>query len=175
MRPAGYTLIELLIVISIIGLLTVAGFVNFKDFTSDQVAIKAAGQVQTYLRLAQSNATSSTLCNNVATASWSLKFLDGQTIELHCDPANYLQKTYTLENATVSMKCSPDSSVCPPSGSTFNPPLTVNFSSLYGKVTFTGGDSCVGNSSTVMIIVKNAKKNNYKCINLSKGGAIDVQ
>lgn len=175
MRSSGYTLIELLIVISIIALLSVVGFVNFKDFSSNQVAVKAAGQVQTLLRLAQSNATSSTTCNNLGSLSWSLIFLDNKTIELRCDPADYLQRTYTLENATISLQCSPNPSICPPSGATFNPPLKVSFSSLYGKVTFPEGDTCVGNASTVMIVVKNTNIDSYKCLTISKGGTINVQ
>ena len=60
----GFTLIELLVVIAITSILAVMGFVNFKDFSSNQISVKAAGEIQTILRLAQSNATSSTLCDS---------------------------------------------------------------------------------------------------------------
>src|SRR3989344_549373 len=103
---SGYTLIELLVVISIISILAVLGFVNFKDFATNQVTVKAQGEVQTLLRLAQSNATSSTLCNGNVVTSWHLRFTSGTVIELRCNPGNpgeFLQRSYTLENARVEI------------------------------------------------------------------------
>lgn len=109
MRPAGYTLIELLVVISIIAILAVAGFVNFKSFSQSKVTEKAAGQMQTILRLAQSNATSSTLCpdpgvSDQGAKAWHLVMASNTTINLTCDTAtttDYLHKSYTLENARI--------------------------------------------------------------------------
>lgn len=158
MRSGGFTLIELLVVISIMALLAVFAFVNFKDFAQDQVLNKAAGEVQTYLRLAQSNATSSTLCNNQGAASWFLIF-NSTTIELRCNPENYLQRTYSLENALIAISGS---------GCTLNLPATLSY--LVGTAELSG--ACTSVTFTVSNIQNPALTKN---ITVSKGGAIDVE
>lgn len=186
MRSAGFTLIELLVVISIIAILGVAVFINYKDFSQNQVLDEALGQVQTYLRLAQANATSSTLClvtqldgtkEEVGGVSWSAKFVDKDRLSLTCGTPDSEQKTQTLEDVEVaSIQCSPTSNAnCPPDDSTFSPPLTVSFAPLNGNVSFTDSDSCVTSASTLMIILRNQKNDAKKCFTISKGGAIDVQ
>lgn len=54
--PLGYTLIELLVTLTIVGLLFGFGFVNFRDFSRRQELQGAVKEVQVDLRLAQSNA-----------------------------------------------------------------------------------------------------------------------
>lgn len=175
--PKGYTLIELLVVLAIMSILGTIAFINFKTFSQDQVLNKALGEMQSFLRLAQSNATSSVKCGNISGASWAVKFLvDKININLACGPTDSVQKTLTLENTQVtSIQCSPADSTCPPTGSTFNPPLTISYSPLYGNVTFSQGDLCVANASTLMIVLKNLLNNKFKCFTISKGGAIDIK
>lgn len=175
MRSAGYTLIELLVVISIISIMSVMGFISFKGFASDQVSKKAAGQVQTILRLAQSNATSATLCNGQGALSWYLKFLsNAKTIELHCsnNSADYLQRIYILDNATVSIKCSPASI------SSLSLPVTISYSPLSGTVSFTGDtlDTCISQATSLFIKITNSQDPaSTKSLTISKGGTINVQ
>lgn len=186
MPSAGFTLIELLVVISIIALMTVIGAVNFKDLAANQVAEKGAGQVQTMLRLAQSNATTLTLCDNKPATSWFVKFIDDNNtykLELHClgkDSSGNIQESipriYTLENAVISVKCSDDSTSCSPNSPT-NLPFKVSFSPLYGQATFAGDELCISSplTSKMKIVVKHASKEKYKCVNISKTGVVDVQ
>lgn len=171
----GFTLIELMVVIAITAILGIVAFVNFKDFAQNQVLNKAVGQIQTYLRLAQANATAGVLCSGQGGASWSVKFVDDTTLKLTCGSTGIDQKNLDLdENARIdSIKCSPASSECPQTG--FNAPLTVNFAPLDGKINFSAGDSCINTASTLLITLKNLKNNSYKCFTISKGGAIDVQ
>lgn len=56
-RRDGYTLIEILVVLTIIGLLFNFGYVNFRDFSRRQAVVGAAKTIQGDLRLAQSDAT----------------------------------------------------------------------------------------------------------------------
>ena len=109
----GYTLIELMVVIAIIAILSLVGFVNFKSFSVNQIPVKAAGQVQSYLRLAQSNATTSTLCNGLTANNWFLTFSIPKpvtvSVELGCSNSvtgNYQQSIYTLDNVTLGFYCS---------------------------------------------------------------------
>jgi len=171
MRPAVvYTLIELFVVMSIISIISVVGFVNFKDFSADQVTNKAVGIVQTVLRLAQSNATSSTFCDSQSGVSWKVIFnLDGVSINLVCGPTDFLQRTYSLENASLQIK----GSSC---GSASTLPISLIYS-FGGSLTFSAADSCLQSSSTLTITISNTKdvRASPKSFNLSKGGAIDVQ
>ncbi len=178
MRPAvdpkrlGFTLIELLVVIAIISILSVAGFVNYRNFSADQVTNKAAGDVKSILRLAQSNSTSSTACGAlIGGVSWAVIFnSDALSIGLVCGPANSLQRTYTLDNAQIQIK----GSSCATSSTL---PITVTYPAGVGSLTFGSSDPCLVSSPTLSITVSNTRDTTAspKSFKISKGGAIDVQ
>jgi len=160
----GYTLIELLVVIAIVTLLATLGFVNFKDFAAQQVTIKAAGQIQTLLRLAQSNATSSTLCNGQGATSWFLSFTSS-SIDLRCNPGNFLKNTYTLENASLQLQCS--------GASNLSFPATFTYVTGVGTLT----TACPQTSTSIIFTISNTLNPSAspKTFSISKGGAINVQ
>ena len=167
----GFTLIELLIVISIIAIISVVGFVNFKGFSDDQVTINAVGQIQSTLRLAQSNATSSTLCNNSATTSWYLNFTSSTAFQLNCNPGGFTVKSYTLTDATVAITGS--------LGCSIPYPATVSYLPGAGKQTISSSGalaSCL-QSTKITFTVSNTKNPSASPIplNISSGGAINVQ
>jgi prepilin-type N-terminal cleavage/methylation domain-containing protein len=58
MRNFGYTLIEILVAITIIGILFSVGYANFRSFSQRQVVLNAAKSLQSDLRLAQQMALS---------------------------------------------------------------------------------------------------------------------
>ena len=98
---AGYTLVELLVVISILAVLGVFVIVNFKNFAQDQVINKSIGQMQSVLRLAQSNATSGAFCligcpnPNLACGDWWAEFsAGGSQINLFCAKSTSVQKIF---------------------------------------------------------------------------------
>lgn len=169
----GFTLVELMVVISIISILSLIGVASFKSFSDKQPGIKAQGEVQTLLRLAQSNASTSTLCNGVGSTSWSLMFMsDKKTIELHCEPGDVTHKTYTLENAEIEeIKCGtlPASSL----------PVSFNYSTGATQLAFlelhpTGNTVIDASSCTVKI--KNLRDTTQILkLTISKGGTINVE
>lgn len=174
---SGYTLVELLVVIAIISILGVIGYINFRNFSSDQVTIKATGVIQTLLRLAQSNATSSTLCNGQGGAFWSLNFKDDKkSVELGCGltiPTITSQKTYTLENAEVDSILGSDCGLTP-----LSLPFTVIYSSGLGDLTFSSplaSSTCLASSSWTFTLKNAIDTSKTKTFKLSSGGAIDVQ
>jgi len=57
-RNTGYTLIEILVAITIIGILFSVGYANFRSFSQRQVVLNAAKSLQGDLRLAQQMALS---------------------------------------------------------------------------------------------------------------------
>lgn len=171
----GFTLIELLVAMSILAILSVVAFVNYKDFSQDQILIKAQDEIQTFLRLTQSNATSSVLCESGGGSNWVVDFkADKVTINIICGPNNIVKKRMILQDAKVdSIKGSSCSSI---TDTTFdNSLLRVSFSPLYGSLSFTGVDNCIRDSSTVTINLLNTRNNSgTRSFNISKGGGTNV-
>ncbi len=175
MRPAGYTLIELLVVMAIMSIMAVVGFVNFKDFSSEQVTVKAIGQIQSLLRLAQSNATSGILCSAPQAAKLWYLVITSTNVDLSCDTAttvNAYHRGYPTDNVTISVKCSTGDT----SGITL--PVTISYFPLSGQISFKGSDSSTVCSNTNSLFITATNTQNIsltKSLTISKGGAIDVQ
>ena len=178
-RLNGYTLVELLVVITIMALLGAAVFINSQTYGQDQILSRAIGQVQSGLRLAQNNATAGLICidaDNEAhgVVKWSARFdFDKTKVSIYCEQSNQSQKTFQLEDTEIISikgdKCSETSS----------PPVVVTYTALYGILTFTTGDlatkDCLEVSNALTFTLKNLKNGHLKNFNFSKGGAIDVQ
>lgn len=62
----GYTLIELLIALTIVGVLFALGYANFRDFTRRQALLDTSKKVQSDLRVAQQMALSGNVPNDTA-------------------------------------------------------------------------------------------------------------
>ena len=175
----GYTLIELLVVISIIGLISTIGFVNYKTFSQDQGLNKAAGEIQTYLRLAQSNSTSSTLCGTIGGVLWRARIYavsnNDSGVDIDCgSPApdeQHPYKSLSLKNIRIAV----NGISCPAFPQTC---LSVDFAALSGATSIVGGSTdiaiSISNSSSVTVQLTNLNGSS-KSFNISKGGAVDVQ
>ena len=179
MRSGGYTLIELMVAISIMAILGIIAFVNFKDFSQDQILNKAVGQVQTYLRLAQSNATSGLKCNDNPAESWMIEFETNQTdIKLKCKSASSAdieKQTLTLEGNVIVDSISGTTCV----NATFHDStMTVVYGNLYGKPSFIlakgRSNECIADVSSITITLKR-NSSTPKSLVINKGGAIRVQ
>lgn len=173
MRSArGFTLIELLVVISIIGIMTTLTFVNFKSFAQDQQLNKAIGEIQTHLRLAQANATTSTICGVNGGAKWIVSFRDDKNIDLFCGTAPTPVRTLTLQNVTIN-------SITSSCGTLISP--TVTYSPLLGVPAIADTDgsethqNCLASVQIITINLMNPKNNALKGFKISAGGAIDAQ
>lgn len=172
MPALGFTLIELLIVISIVAIMSLVGVASFREFAANQVAPKASGEVQSVIRLAQSNATTSTLCNNVPAFSWTARIdLTNNKIQLYCNtaatPATYiLQRDYPLTNAHLTARCSDQHSDI----ATATTDLT--YTTGMGKLS----TNC-NNGASVNITITNSSNADAapQTLKVSRGGAINVQ
>ncbi len=138
MSKKGFTLIEMLVVISIIMLTVGFGFVNFFNFRSRQLVENTAREIVVFLRQAQNNAKLGDRgegggCTKNPTAiaektgnykldSWQVD-LSANQIEAKaiCGSANSNPKVYSL-----------------PEGVTLSPSGKINFSSLFGRTSLTG-------------------------------------
>lgn len=176
MPPAGYTLIELLVAITIIGMLSVTSFVYSRSLSQERFLAKALDSTQNLLRSAQANATSAFNCGSTTGASgWSVQFRsdDKTKINLNCEKSPSIIRTLNLENNIQVDSITGSSCSSTPS---FSQAVNVFFSALYGKVIFSGGsDSCIANSSTLTITLKNRDTSSTKSFTISNGGAVNEQ
>lgn len=181
LNRSGFTLVEILIVISIMGILGGLIYANSKSYAERQFLEKAADQLQGLIRQTQSNATSSANCFGKSSLSWQIVF-DKATlsiVSLFCTDLNQESKKVKelkLEKAKVNFIKGNDCS----SNSFPDNNLTVTFTSLTGNVSFQSGsaveDCLTETSSEVKISVKtlNTSEELEKSFVINKGGAIDI-
>lgn len=75
-RVRGFTLVEILVAMSIIAILSAVAVPNLKKFSSDQEITNAASRLRTILITAQSQAISRIQCptgSNIATDAWIVR------------------------------------------------------------------------------------------------------
>jgi prepilin-type N-terminal cleavage/methylation domain-containing protein len=96
----GYTLIEILVSLTIIGLIFSFGYVSFRDFSRRQVVAGVAKTIQGDLRLTQSNAMTGQKPSGCATTLDTFSFRvvssTSYTIEANCGGAAIAVKDVTL-------------------------------------------------------------------------------
>ncbi len=178
----GFTLIELLIVISITSILTIVGIANFKDFADEQAIVKATGQIQSFLRLAHRNASSSVKCTDTeAAASWLVTFQTNKnTLTLICKSPTSETTIKNLNLASnVEINQITTNPICPV---TEFPDYTATliYSAPLGQIDFTiargvPNFECYPNTSDIKVTVKDNKTQVTKDITVSKGGEINVE
>ncbi len=184
-KNLGFTLIELMVVISILAILAVSFFVNFKSFGEDAALKNAASDIQSALRLAQSNALSGVKCGNEGGVPWSIQFRDRSTFNLICsisgslDPSIIRRWSIPLPiyiSEIYAVRPNACTSSFTPSG-TISSTITINFSYSEGKATFIDtAKDCLGKSTGLVIKLKNNNNDAaLKTVTLDKGGSVDVQ
>ena len=81
MKNAAFTLVELLVVLSISGIIMGVGFAGFRQYSQRQVLFAAAREVRSDLRLLQAKAISGVKEPDIIT-SCAGKFLDGYRFDI---------------------------------------------------------------------------------------------
>lgn len=184
---AGFTLVELLVVITIMAVTGIFAFANFGSFGEEQKLKNAALDIQSLLRTAQTNAVTNVICNTQGAANWQVEFLaDKKTINLWCketsDSASTLKKTLSLETnieielaaSSFGARADEPVTVCPKSA----PILT--FTPLNNKIDLGGKDSkgaSISKFSCDKLIFKltNTKTGSTKDLIIERGGRVYVQ
>lgn len=167
----GFTLVEILVVIAIMGILGIIGFINYQTFQATQVLNEGVSLVQSTLRAAQSNATAAVKCQNLGGATWQVSFDNSMIFNLKCKTATSttsIQRSYNLPTNVQILSISS-------SGCDALYPFSVNFSPLFGAVSFESSASCVVSQNAFNIRVTNTKTSETKFVTVTKGGAIDAQ
>lgn len=167
----GFTLVELLVVIAIMGILGTLGFIYSRTFQTTQVLNEGVSLIVSSLRTAQANATAGLKCQGMGGATWLLTFENNTTFNLKCKvgaAAALTQRSYILPTNVQVFSISGSS--CDASH-----PISVNFSPLFGVISFESSDLCVPKRSAFDIRVINTKTKETKNVTITKGGAIDAQ
>lgn len=83
--PNAFTLVELLVVITIMAIIGTFTVANFGSFGKDKELQNAALDVQSLLRTAQTNASANVKCpNDIPSKKWLVNFISSQRIDLDC-------------------------------------------------------------------------------------------
>lgn len=150
-------------------------FSNLGSFGEDQKLKNAAQDVQSFLRLAQSNATSNVKCGTQFGALWFVQFADWNTIQLYCRnlPASpSIIKTLKLDtNIKIQNVSGIPSSVCPSAGSTVFTSFTIKFVLLTGKIIIGPNTRC----TSLTITLVNNKNSSTRDMKIEQGGRIYAQ
>ncbi len=183
MTVKGFTLIELLVVISIMGILAIVSFVNLGPLREDQGLKAAANELQSLIRVAQTNAGSSVKCTPTTSGtSWSLDF-SPTSVVLDCPGGS--PKTLTLTNnvricAINYSNCSIASDTCSTTNDSFAGIVipSTSFAPLTSQATFTDLRCSAGSlqsSSTMTITLKKVGGSTLKSVIFSKGGTVETR
>lgn len=176
MKKNAFTLIELLIVMAIMGFLGM-GILLQQNLSKEDLDLKLkAADLQSFIRVAQTNATARVLCNSIGGAYWLIRPISIKTVELRCyttDSATaYLEKTYTFSD-NIEMVSIMGSSGC---NSNFTAQtVQVKFTPLSAKPAFESAVACVPQSPYLDIKIRNTKTLNETTVTLDKGGTVDVK
>lgn len=178
---SGYTLVELLVVMSLLAIVGVISYVNIGVFRQDKDLIQASLDLQNHLREAQTNATSSTttLCTENKPSFWKVIFNSRNQINLKCGETGGEKNWIISDKVSIdSIKGSFGSSSC---DSSFNPNSTsqveLKFNQLSGNAEFIDlnlGSSCLANSEKMVISLKSNSSSSIKTVTINKGGSIEV-
>ena len=180
----GWTLVEILITITLIGILASIGFSSTQTFSSEQKIDDGVNKVQSFIRSAQANATSSLKCGSTYSYNWSIVFKTDETnLDLNCKVSSTSLDTFvkTLPlpaNINISSITGDGGPTCTTTFPTN--PITLTYDTLIGRVTFLDqGLSANCNAATNNIVVTlrytGSETAVTKTITISRGGGIDAQ
>lgn len=171
----GFTLIELMIAVSIMAILGVVSFISVGTFRQDQDLQTTAENLQGFIRVAQSNATANIICGDSSGANWYIEFQDADTVNLKCstDPSKDVATLPVLKK--FDHKSNITTSAITTSPNCF--PTRIKFAPLYGLVSFeTDSINCFSSSiSNLLITLINTSTKAQKGVNIDKGGSVNVQ
>lgn len=175
----GFTLVEMLVVLTIMGLTAITAFISIGTFREDENLKSVASDLQSYLRLAQSNAQTGIKCVNFGGVSWSIILTDRTSIKLKCQTQESAVREWTLKNPAQidsiegigTLSCSSVKSE-----DTLINPVIVTFTHLYGQAAFSDPQNqCLSESTGIQIKVRKKMGSAVlKTVTISKGGSIDV-
>jgi prepilin-type N-terminal cleavage/methylation domain-containing protein len=149
-KYAGYTLIEILVSLTIVGLIFGIGYVNFRDFSRRQALAGVARSIKGDLRLAQEQALAgkkptSAFCNSPNQLNgYNFRVISSQSyqLEANCSGGSVMTKTGTLPS---------DISVSTPSPNPITFKILGQGTNLSADATLTLTQARTANSATITV------------------------
>lgn len=167
----GFTLIEILVTVSILALITVVSIPNLRKFSQDQTLNDTASRLLRTLERARSSAFAKISCSNKPSTSWKVAFTSvDYTLKATCQDKNsyplpvetsetFITEDYSAKNISISTN-----SGCP----TGIPEIIFSGN----DVSFKCGNGSLVSSTSLLITLSNNLGNSPVTISVNKGGAI---
>lgn len=157
-------------VISVIAILVALAYANIGTLQEDQLLKGTASDVQSVIRLAQSNATSRLKCGGLEGANWLIEIANDTTLNLKCSTQVSAVKSLNFPSGIHINSITKSNGTCPALY-----PVTINYSALFGDVSFSDlVNTCFPNTMGVTLTLESTKTNDTKLIKIDKGGSVDV-
>lgn len=178
MAARGFTLIELILVVGIATLVGVVSFARGTTLREDQHIKKAADDLQSIIRAAQANASTSVKCTASGSSSYSIGFTP-QTVTMSC-PGGLVKTLNFTNNVKI---CSISYSGCITGDNCTTSPfasaaVSTTFAQLSGKVSFEDSrctPASLDGSSNMVITLKKDGSTDTKLVTVTKGGAVEIR
>jgi prepilin-type N-terminal cleavage/methylation domain-containing protein len=179
----GFTLIELMVVVSIIVLFSVAFLPNISQYRNLENLQDGSTQLQSDIRKAQNNAVSGVKCfsDGTFTPHWSLILLGNNSYRVDgvCPSAahgTFLNVDTVIDQVTFTTNGTP----CPinsnVTGSNLNG-LGMQFNNISGTVTFLSTLACTVNDKTTQMAIRmhiNSNTSRTVTITVDRGGSVNI-
>lgn len=173
MPKNGFTLVEILIITGMMAIIGVIVFANFRSGKEEQILQKSLFETQSVLRLAQSNASASVVCDNLGGGSKWQVVINSSTdvIDLKCFKAEdgsdvKDKKTYTFDpGVDISL-------FCPGAGDVAST-VVITYPPYSGLPKFEGSNCEKGGLGVKLTSVKD--NTIFKQFIISSGGAINAK
>ncbi len=177
----GFTLIEILIAISIMSIVAFISVPNLKRFSEDQEIGNASGELITALRTAQNNDMSGIKCTKSAfpnQAGWSVQLTKVGTVYGYKLIQDCLNSASTLDQVTTITKTFPTNITFQLTKDTDTSELCTSLNQatlkFYRSILTMNCDSQLKTGNYFDIRITNTSTNNSKKIRIENGGSISI-
>ncbi|MBI4036041.1 prepilin-type N-terminal cleavage/methylation domain-containing protein [Candidatus Daviesbacteria bacterium] len=174
--PNAFTLVELLVVVTIMAITGVFAFANFANFGEDQKLKSATSDIQGLIRQAQTNASSNNKCQSAFSAKWQVVFSDDRkTVTLGCEESGTFYSKKELDISKIDSNIQIDSIsrvgvACPSDPGFPGSAYTINFDLLTGTMNF-GEPKC----TSFAVSLENTRTTSTKSISMTSGGTLKTR
>lgn len=150
-HPNGFTFIELLITLTIIAIISIAGFINIQSLRNDEELKSTVADLKSNLSLTYTNAIANVKCGNNNSTGWEMEFsrtAGVETVNISCLYAagESSIKSYQFKGAKLKSISTPDGSTNGCSTGDESNFISTNlvFSALTGALTRTFTTNPIG-------------------------------
>lgn len=170
-KSSGFTLIEVLVTVSILAIITVLSVPNLKKFSQDQILADTSSNLLRMLERARSSSVAKIKCQEKASTGWRVTFSSTDySLKATCqDISAYPLPSETTETFIIENYSDKGISITTDSGCASGKPDVI-FSD--NSISFKCSDGSLVASNRLSITLSDNKGNKPVVIVVDKGGAI---